>query len=331
MTPAADRSVLHTDPEPQFALVSSAAPDGADTDAEGPVAPPSFTPPLVGRAVGSPRAKVAGPGLEGALFVTALGVIGVLVACSVLPDALAPYRATDMQTEAILLAPQWHHPLGTDQFGRDVLSLIVYGARQSLVLAFFATIVACSVGAFLGLSAGYAGGPLDMAVMRVVDAWMAIPSMLLAIAVCTALGSSVSTMVLAVSTSLAPRYARVLRAQAISVRSRGFVEAARASGASHAAILRGHILPHCVGPILVIATIGAGWAIIIGSSLSFLGFGVSDDHPDWAYLIAQGRGYVTVAWWTVTFPGLAIAAFVVATNLLGDALRRRLDPRSTGR
>jgi peptide/nickel transport system permease protein len=327
MTSTADRSALQNDPTPPFALVSNLAPDGSEFDPEEPVASLSLVPPIAAHT----GPTLGGRRLPSGLLVAALVVIGVLVACSVIPDVLAPYRGTEMLSQAALQAPQWHHLFGTDQFGRDVLSLVIHGARQSLALAFFATIVACGAGAFVGLAAGYAGGVLDMIVMRVVDAWMAIPSMLLAIAVCTALGPSLSTTILAVSTSLAPRYARILRAQAMAVRSRGFVEASRASGASHAAILRGHILPHCVGPILVIATLGAGWAIIIGSSLSFLGFGVSDDHPDWAYLIAQGRGYLTVAWWTVTFPGLAIAAFVVATNLLGDALRRRLDPRSANR
>jgi peptide/nickel transport system permease protein len=131
--------------------------------------------------------------------------------------------------------------------------------------------------------------------------------------------------------ALLPRYARVLRASAIAVRARGFVEAARVAGSSHWAVLRGHVLPHCLGPFFVIGTMGAGWAIIIGSSLSFLGFAGNDDRPDWAYLLAQGRGYVTVAWWTVTFPGLAIALFAVATNLLGDALKRRLDPPTGAR
>jgi peptide/nickel transport system permease protein len=227
------------------------------------------------------------------------------------------------------VAPNLGHICGTDQFGRDVFSLVVYGARQSLLVTFCATVVASCAGAFLGLLSGYAGGWVDMVVMRIIDMWMAIPSILLAIAVCTALGPSLPTLVLAVGVALVPRYARVLRAQALSVRVRSFIEAARVSGASHAAILRRHVLPQCLGPILVMATLGAGWSILIGSGLSFPGFGVNEERPDWGYLVSEGRSYLTVAWWTVTCPGLAIAALVVSVNLLGDALRNYLVPRSS--
>jgi peptide/nickel transport system permease protein len=261
--------------------------------------------------------------------VSALVVLFFLV-CAFFPVIVAPYRATDMLSDAILVAPNWRHLCGTDQFGRDVFSLIVYGARQSLLVTFCATVVASAAGAFLGLLSGYAGGWVDMVVMRIIDMWMAIPSILLAIAVCTALGPSLPTLVLAVGVALIPRYARVLRAQALAVRVRSYIEAARVSGASHAAILRRHVLPQCLGPILVLATLGAGWSILIGSGLSFLGFGVNEERPDWGYLVSEGRSYLTVAWWTVTCPGLAIAALVVSVNLLGDALRGALAPRSSG-
>jgi peptide/nickel transport system permease protein len=295
--------------------MSTAAPTFVAARSEVPSAPPP--------AVAAPRLRA-----QTVLLAASLTLIGALVVCALFPDAVAPYRAGEMQADAILTPPLSRgHWLGTDQFGRDVLSLVVFGSRQSLVLASLATLSSVTVGVFLGLTAGYAAGVVDMVVMRLVDIWLAIPAVLLGIAICTALSPTLSTLVASVTAALAPRYARVVRGQALALRGRGFIEAARVSGASHLSIVLKHVLPHCAGPILVMGTLGTGWAILIGSALSFLGLGVNGDRPDWAYLISQGRGYMTTAWWTVTFPGVAIGAFVVAMNLLGDALRRRWDPR----
>jgi peptide/nickel transport system permease protein len=256
-------------------------------------------------------------------------VIVLWVAASALwPAAFAPYAPTYMNSDAILSAPSIAHPFGTDQFGRDVLSLVVFGARQSLVMGVCSVLVSCIVGVALGIATGYFGGTFDLVVMRVVDVWMSIPNMLLAISLSAALGPSPFTTVLCVSVTFVPRYARVLRAQTLGLRTRPFILAARAAGASHASILRRHILPHCIATIVVLATVGIGQSIIIGSSLSFLGLGVNDERPDWGYLLTQGRSYLTVAWWTVTYPGLAITALVISANLIGDALRRWLDPHS---
>jgi len=256
-------------------------------------------------------------------------VVIAVVLCALVPQWLAPYSPTTMDNLAALQGPTAAHWLGSDQFGRDVLSMVIYGARQSLWLALTAVLGSCTVGCALGLIAGYAGGFIDTLIMRLIDIWMAIPNILLAIAVCTALGSNLGTLILAISLVGVPRFARVLRAQALAIRARPYILAARASGASHSAIITGHILPHCFATILVMATLGVGTAILLGTSLSFLGLGANDEHPDWGYILAQGRGYLTVAWWSVTFPGAAIAALVISVNVLGDALRRRLDPRGT--
>jgi peptide/nickel transport system permease protein len=258
-------------------------------------------------------------------------VLAFVLACAAFPALIAPYLPTDMHSDAILSHPGAGHWFGTDQFGRDVFSLVVYGARRSVLIGVFAVLISCSVGVTIGLTAGYTGGWLETALMRFVDIWMAIPSVLLAIALSTVLGPSLSSTIFAVSVTTIPRYARVIRGQALSVRARPFIEASRAAGASHLAILRRHVLPHCSAQILVLATLGVGGSIIIGSTLSFLGLGVNDERPDWGYLLTQGRSYLTVAWWTVTFPGLAITSLVGSINLLGDALRRHFDPRSAPR
>jgi len=271
------------------------------------------------------RSAIQRPGT--ALTWLSLLLLAMVAACALAPGLVAPYSPTTMHSDAILQRPGATHWFGTEQFGRDVLSLVVHGARQSLSIGLAAVFVGCALGVSLGLLAGYAGGWLDKLLMRLTDVWMAVPNLLLAIAIAAALRPSVANTILAISVAMVPRYARVLRGQALAVRGRSFVEAARASGASHWAILHGHILPHCAAPILVMATLGVGTSILAGASLSFLGLGVNDEHPDWGYLLTQGRGYMTVAWWTVTFPGLAITALVVSVNLLGDALRRRLDPR----
>jgi peptide/nickel transport system permease protein len=270
----------------------------------------------------SPRRRDAGELVTWA----ALSVVAAVAVAALFPEQLAPFGPTHLH-DAVLDAPGATHPFGTDQFGRDVLSLVIYGARQSILMGIAAVAVGATLGVSVGICAGYLGGKVDFLLMRAIDVWMAVPSILLAISVSTALGPSLGTTILAVSLASVPRYARVLRGQALSVRSRPFIQAARAAGASHAAIMRGHVLPQCVPTILVMATLGIGSSILVASGLSFLGLGVNDERPDWGYLLTQGRGYLTVAWWTVTFPGAAITALVVSVNLLGDALRKKLDPR----
>jgi len=278
-----------------------------------------------------PDRRLSQLGLSDALVPLSLLLLAFVLTCAAFPNVVAPYLPTDMHTDAILLPPGRAYFFGTDQFGRDVFSLVVYGARQSVLIGTFAVLIGCSGAVSIGLTAGYAGGWIDTVLMRVIDTWLAIPSILLAIALSTVLGPSLVNTIFAISITIIPRYARILRSQALSVRSRPFIEASRAAGASHFAILRKHVLPHCSVQIMVLATLGVASSILIGASLSFLGLGVNDERPDWGYLLTQGRGYLTVAWWAVTFPGLAITSLVVSINLLGDALRRRLDPRSAPR
>ncbi len=275
----------------------------------------------------APRPRARRPALS--LWLAAAVVLG-MIACALWPDRLAPFDPTDMDGDAILQAPGWAHLLGTDNFGRDVLSLLVYGARQSLLLGGCAVLVGGLAGGLIGLVAGYAGRAADMVLMRLLDVWMSVPDMLLAIVVAAGLGASFTNVVLAVGLVTLPRYARVMRARVVALRHRPFVEASRAIGSSHLRIMAQHVLPHTVSAMLVMATLGVGSAILIGASLSFIGLGVIDDQPDWGFLLSQGRAYLTVAWWFATFPGLAITALVLSINVLGNALRNRLDPQLRG-
>ncbi|OCT13983.1 D-ala-D-ala transporter subunit [Paenibacillus pectinilyticus] len=259
-------------------------------------------------------------------FVVSALLVGFLVVCALVPQWIATFSPTDM-TDATLQMPGWAHIFGTDQFGRDIFSLLVYGSRQSLLTGVGSVLIGGLIGAILGLIAGYVGGIIDSILMRAIDIVMAIPGILLAISVSVALGSSYFTIIVAVSVASVPGYARVIRGQVIAIKSRAFIEAARAVGTSHLDMMFKHILPNCLSPLLVMGTLGIGSAILVGSSLSFLGLGEIREIPDWGTLLSQGRGMLTVAWWIAVFPGLSITFLVVSVNLIGDELRNRLDPK----
>jgi peptide/nickel transport system permease protein len=261
------------------------------------------------------------------VFLAAM-VLLTMLACAIAPGHIAPFDPTDMDGVAILQAPAWPHQLGTDHFGRDILSLLIYGARQSLLMGGCAVAVGGVAGGLIGLVSGYLGRTVDMALMRLLDIWMSVPDMLLAIIIAAGLGASFIHTILAVGCVTVPRYARVMRAQVISIRHRTFIDASRCIGTPPLRILLFHVFPHTIPSMLVMATLGVGNAILIGASLSFIGLGIIDDRPDWGFLLSQGRDYLTVAWWFATFPGLAITALVLAVNVLGDALRDWLDPHA---
>jgi peptide/nickel transport system permease protein len=269
--------------------------------------------------------QAAAPLLKPGIAIPA-AIVAVMVVCALVPDWVAPFDPIDMDADAILAALNTTHWLGTDHFGRDVLSLLIYGAQQSLLMGACAVGLGGLIGGLIGLVSGYAGRLADMALMRVTDIQMSVPDILLAIIVATALGASFTNTIIAVGLVTVPRYARVMRSQVIAVKNRPFVEASRSIGSSHVSIVLRHILPHTLSPMLVMATLGVANAILIGTALSFIGLGVIADRPDWGFLLSQGRSYLMMAWWFATFPGLAITLLVISVNLLGDALRRRLDP-----
>ncbi|OXM86218.1 ABC transporter permease [Paenibacillus rigui] len=262
------------------------------------------------------------------LFVIAAALIVLfIVICAIVPGWIAPYAPTQMFTDRILQPPGGGHWLGTDYFGRDVFSLVVYGSRDSLFIGVASVLAGGLIGGTLGALSGYVGGWLDAVLMRFIDILMTIPGILLALAIAAALGPHLFNIVFAVAVSAVPGYARVMRGQIMSIKNRPFVMASRSIGTSRLRMFWWHVLPNAWSPLLVMATIGLGSSILIGSGLSFLGLGVIKEIPDWGTLLSQGRGYLTVAWWICTFPGMAITLFVLSVNLLGDQFRDATDPK----
>jgi len=226
-----------------------------------------------------------------------------------------------------LQGPSSEHPLGTDNFGRDMLSRIIYGSRISLYVGFVAVGIGAVFGGILGAIGGYYGGRLDNFIMRCMDVLLAIPQIILAIAIVGALGTSLLNLMIAVGISQLPRYARVVRASALTVRGQEYVEAARAVGASDARIILENILPNCMAPIIVQSTLGVAQAILSAAALSFLGLGIQPPTAEWGSMLSSGRQFLRNAPYLTFFPGLAISVVVLALNIFGDGLRDSLDPK----
>ncbi|MBI4278118.1 MAG: ABC transporter permease, partial [Armatimonadetes bacterium] len=223
--------------------------------------------------------------------------------------------------------PGGRYLLGTDQLGRDVLSRVIYGARISLAVGLLAVGLGASAGVAVGIVSGYAGGWFDHLLMRVVDILLAFPLYLLALTVMAILGSSLGNTILAVGIASFPAFARLTRGEALAIKRREFVDAARAIGASDPAIMRRHIFPNIVAPIIVMATLRVGQAILVEAGLSFLGLGIAPPTPSWGLMVNDGLALIWNAPWVATFPGLAIMLLVLGFNLVGDGLRDALDPR----
>ena len=217
--------------------------------------------------------------------------------------------------------------LGSDQFGRDVASRVLHGARVSLTVGLISVSIAVALGAPLGLVSGYYGGRLDGLIMRVMDVLLAFPGILLALAIVSVLTPGLTNVMIAVGLSAVPTYARLVRASVLSARENLYVEAARALGGRDLGILTRYILPNVVAPLIVTATLGLGTAILSAAALGFLGLGSQPPQPEWGRMLSEGRDYLREAWWISTFPGLGIMLTVLAMNLLGDGLRDVLDPR----
>ncbi|GIO08894.1 peptide ABC transporter permease [Brevibacillus reuszeri] len=261
-------------------------------------------------------------------FLFGAGVVVLfLTICAIAPQWVAPYAPTMIDPTNLLQPPSASHLFGTDYFGRDVFTLVVYGSRDSLLIGLASVFVGGVLGGVLGAISGYVGGIVDLIIMRIIEVLMTIPGILLALAIAAALGPSTLNIILAIASGTIPRYARVMRSSILTVKHRSYVLASRSIGSSEFRIFWKHVLPNSTAPFLVMATIGIGTSILTGSGLSFLGLGVIKEIPDWGTVLSQGRGYLTVAWWVCTFPGLAIALFVLSVNVIGDRIRDVLDPK----
>lgn len=264
------------------------------------------------------------------LAMASMVIILLFLLMAIFAPLIAPYPEQGMgrsNAQAISLPPSWEHPFGTDQLGRDMLSRIIMGARPALMVPFIVVGMAVLIGAPLGAIAGYKGGWVDESIMRVTDLFLAFPFLLLAMAITAALGRGLRNAAIALIISWWPWYTRLVRGVVVSLRERPFVEAARSIGVSDGIIIRRHILPNTISPILVQATVDLGTVILALGGLAFLGLGTQPPYPDWGLMIADGRTTILKQWWLSAFPGMAIFILVLAFNLLGDVLRDVFDPR----
>ncbi|MBD3764167.1 MAG: ABC transporter permease [Rhodobacterales bacterium] len=266
------------------------------------------------------------------LAMAGLVIVAALVAVAVLAPVLAPHDPLAQDLTRRLLPPGAPgHLLGTDEFGRDILSRILHGARITLYIVALVAVTAPVLGLLVGTVAGYFGGLVDQALMRVTDIFLAFPRLILALALVAVLGPGIFNAVLAIALTAWPPYARVARAETLTVRSADYIAAVRLQGAGSARIIWGHVVPMCLPSVIIRVTLDMAGVILIAAGLGFLGLGVQPPLPEWGLMIASGRKYLFEQWWVATMPGLAIFVVSLGFNLLGDGLRDVLDPRSAGR
>jgi peptide/nickel transport system permease protein len=262
-----------------------------------------------------------------------LAILGALVLAAIFAPYLAPQSPTEGDITAKLIPPGWtergtsEHPLGTDRFGRDVLSRIIHGSRISLLVSLMAIVVSGTIGTTVGLVSGYRGGLTDTILMRVTDVALSLPTILIAVVLVAVSEPSFRNVILVIALLLWPRFARQVRGETLGIKEQDFVALAVVAGRSSAWIITRHVLPNVMPTLLVISTLQVGYVILLEGTLSFLGVGVPPPNPAWGLMIADGRGFIATAWWITLFPGLAMLLTVLAVNLLGDWLRDHLDPR----
>lgn len=256
-----------------------------------------------------------------------LVIIAVLLFTAIFASVLAPYDPFKVETHKRLKPPSGEHLLGTDDMGRDILSRILYGSRISIMVGVVVVAISLSIGVPLGAISGYFGGKIDSTLMRITDIFLGLPSLILALAIAAALGRGIMNTMIAISITWWPWYARLVRGQTLSIREMGYIEAARASGGSSFRIILTHVLPNCISPIIVTASMDMGYTILAAASLGFIGLGAQPPSPEWGLMISIGRTYMMDYPWVATFPGLAILITVLGFNLVGDGLRDLLSPR----
>lgn len=259
--------------------------------------------------------------------IAGLAILSVIAVAAFLAPWLVPYDPIQVKPAEALTPPSLARPLGTDQYGRDILSRVIVGARLSLLTGLGAVAIALTSGVVLGLLSGVLGGWTDLLFMRLVDIMMAFPSILMALVVVAILGQGTVNVMVAVGVSLAPTFIRLVRGDVLSVKENVYVEAARALGVGYGRLALRHLLPNILAPLIVLSTVAIAWSIILGASLGFLGLGPRPPIPEWGIDLSNGRSYLLRAWWISSAPGFCIMLTVVAVNLVGDALRDELDAR----
>lgn len=263
-----------------------------------------------------------------AWFLFAALVVAMFVLSATFAPLVAPHPPLDQDMTSFMSPPfSENHLLGTDSFGRDLLSRTIYGARYALAIGFGAVIIGASGGLVVGMAAGLSGGMAEWALMRFIDALLALPSLIMAIAFISILGTGVDKVILAVGVALIGPFSRTVRADVLQIKAQAFVEAAGLMGVKRLAIVWRHILPNVIFPLAVQATIRVSYAVLVSSGLSFLGIGVAPPTPDWGLMIAEGRSFVSFAPWIAGVPGTALAILLIALSVVGDGVRERFDPK----
>ncbi len=260
-------------------------------------------------------------------MIAGLVLLAIVLFVTIFGPSLVPYKPLKTDPENRLLPPSALHPMGTDAFGRDILSRVVNGARLDLFIAFSVVAIALGIGVFVGMFSGYYGGRVDDVVMRITDVILAFPSFILALAITAILGNSIPNVIIAIAIAYIPYFVRLTRGEVLSAKEREYAEAARCVGNSNWRIIYLHLLPNCLTPALVQATLCLGWAILDASGLAFLGLGIRPPTPEWGVLVSEGsRDIIGGQWWTSFFPGAVIVLTAFGFNLVGDSLRDVTSP-----
>ena len=261
------------------------------------------------------------------LAMLGLAIIIILVLTAIFADYIAPYDYSTNDLKNQFAGPSRQHLFGADEFGRDIFSRVVYGSRISLQVGFISVGIALVFGVTLGAAAGFYGGRVDIILMRFIDILQSLPDILMAIAIMAVLGPGLSNLMIAVGLAAIPGYAKIVRSSVLSIKDNEFIEAAKANGSSDLRIIFKHIIPNCLAPIIVQATLGVAYAIINAAGLSFIGLGLEPPTPEWGAMLSGGRAYIRDYPHMTMFPGLAIVIVIFALNVLGDGLRDALDPK----